>query len=1018
MPLQRLKSQQEKRGVSQVSPLLWQAYIDLNRIEWCSMKNLSTVAAISLATAAISATPPPVEITVHEGTSMSVAVSPDGSMLAIDLQGSIWTLPSTGGTAERITDLFNDARQPVWSPDGKWIAFMGYREGNYSIEAVAPDGSNKHKLTWGPFDDREPAWSHDGTRLAFSSDRGTLPGGSYNIWVLDLRNGDLRQRTRNGAENRMPSWSPDDTEIAFSSTRENGQSVWAETVGSGVERKVFTGAGAIDAPSWGPGGTIVYHAGSAGASQLAADGKPLTGGENAFPFRVSWTSPADFYYTSDGKIRKRSVSGGDPRTIEFTATLRVTRAQYPRRKRDFGSTVPRQALGIVHPVLSPDGAKVAFAALGDIWVMNLGGKPENLTKDKYFDTDPAWSPDGRQLVYSSDKGGRLLQLWIRDMGTGRERQITNLKTQPLGAAWSPDGKRIAFFDVNAMWGEATLSVVDVASGEVTKIHDSLFGPGAPTWSRDGERVAVAMLAPYSKSFREGTNQVLTVSTRGTHDEKWFAPVPNLSIDSRTGSGPVWSPDGTRMAGIYEGFLAVWPVSLAGEPLGPPRRVTRDMAHSPSWSGDSRHILYQSIDGMQARLKVADLETGETRIIPLDLKYTPAIPAGRTVVHAGLLVDGRSPAARSNIDIVIEGNRIRAVAPHRAANHLGAKLVDATGLAVMPGLIEYHTHLQSDYGGAEHRAWLAFGVTTVRSPGGAPYEAVEDREANEAGVRPGPRIFATGYLMEWQRLYYKVGVAVSSPAHLEMELERARVLQHDLIKSYVRLPDLQQKRVVEFAHGIGIPVASHEIYPAAFVGVDTVEHTGATSRRGYSPKIATLQRSYEDVIQILGRSASFFCPMIIGPGTQKLLADDAVLRTDPRLDLYPDWVRAQLQAPAGRGGRGGVGGSGQMVMAAMKAGARIVAGTDTPNALNLHGELMSYVMAGMTPFEALRAATVNPAEALALDAGIIEPGKLADLVIVEGNPLEDISNAHKVRRVIANGRLFEMDELLSGRPATH
>ena len=101
------------------------------------------------------------------------------------------------------------------------------------------------------------------------------------------------------------------------------------------------------------------------------------------------------------------------------------------------------------------------------------------------------------------------------------------------------------------------------------------------------------------------------------------------------------------------------------------------------------------------------------------------------------------------------------------------------------------------------------------------------------------------------------------------------------------------------------------------------------------------------------------------------------------------------------------------MDAMKAGARIVAGTDTPNAFNLHGELMSYVIAGMTPYEALKAATVNPAEALGIDAGTIEPGRLADLVVVEGNPLDDIANAHKVKRVIANGRLFEMDELLQG-----
>ena len=87
--------------------------------------------------------------------------------------------------------------------------------------------------------------------------------------------------------------------------------------------------------------------------------------------------------------------------------------------------------------------------------MTVGGKPENITKDKYLDTDPAWSPDGNQLVYSSDKGGNLLQLWIRDMRTGQDRQLTNMSTQPQGASWSPDGKRIAVFDVDAMWRAAS-----------------------------------------------------------------------------------------------------------------------------------------------------------------------------------------------------------------------------------------------------------------------------------------------------------------------------------------------------------------------------------------------------------------------------------------------------------------------------------------------------------------------------------------------------------------------------------
>src|SRR5207302_7471349 len=145
------------------------------------------VAAISVAAFAAAPAPAPtrVDVTVSEGTSMSVGVSPDGSTLAIDMQGSIWTLPVAGGAAKRITDLYNDARQPTWSPDGKWITFFGYRDGGYDIWAIAPDGSGQHKLTWGPFDDREPIWSHEGTRVAFSSDRGDPLGSDYNIWTLD-----------------------------------------------------------------------------------------------------------------------------------------------------------------------------------------------------------------------------------------------------------------------------------------------------------------------------------------------------------------------------------------------------------------------------------------------------------------------------------------------------------------------------------------------------------------------------------------------------------------------------------------------------------------------------------------------------------------------------------------------------------------------------------------------------------------------------------------------------------------
>jgi len=966
------------------------------------------------------APPSSIDVTVQEGTSMSVAVSPDGRTLAIDLQGGIWTVPAGGGAATRVSGIYDDARQPTWSPDGKWITYFAYTDGGYDLWAVGPDGAGLHRLTWGPFDDREPAWSHDGTRVAFSSDRGDPLGSDYNIWVLDTRSGELRQLTKDRAEDSMPSWSPDDREIAFASTRDSGQSAWAVSVTDLTERKLATvSSGRIDAPSWGPKGQVVYHVTSPNSSRYEVNGTPLTGTENVFAFRASWASPAEFVYVSDGKIRRRALAAPEAQTVPFSATLQVTRAesQYTRRDRDFTSITPRKALGIVRPVLSPDGRQIAFAAVGDIYVVPAtGGKPTNLTNDAALDTDPAWSPDGGTLVYSSDKGSMHLQLWARDMKSGQARQLTTLDTQPQAASFSPDGKQVVFFNVDGMWRVAQMSVLDVATGAVTKIHDSLPQPGAPTWSPDGTRVALAGVAPLSTRFREGTNQILTISTTGGADE-WHMPTPLLGIDTRGGAGPAWSPDGTKMAAVFEGTLSVWPVAKNGAPLGPPRKVTSDSAHSPSWQGDSQHILYQALDA----LRILDIQTGEVRTVPLDFQWTPAIPSGRTIVHAGRLLDMTSAVPRQNVDVILQGNRIERVVPHADGNHVNSRVVDASGQTVMPGLTEFHSHLQKDYGAAQGRAWLAFGITTVRSPGNTPYEAVEDREANEAGIRPGPRVYGTGYLMEWGRVYYKMGIAISSVSQFEMELQRAKVLEHDLIKSYVRLPDPQQKRMVEFAHSIGVPVATHEIFPASFVGADNTEHTAATSRRGYSPKMATQQMAYDDVVQLFGKSARILCPMISGGGARRLFELDPALKSDPRFQLYPGWIQRQVahQPVAANPGGGGDprGGSGKMVLDVMKAGGLIVAGTDTPNAVNLHGELMSYVMAGMSPYDALKTATVNPAKALNLNAGTIEAGKLADLIVLDGDPLADISHTTRVRTVVANGRVYSVSELTGASPVS-
>ena len=277
---------------------------------------------------------------------MAVAVSPDGKWLAMDLQGSIWVLPASGGAARRVTDIFNDARQPVWSPDGKTIVFFGYRDGGYHLWSVAPDGTGQRELTRGAFDDREPAFSHDGSRIAFSSDRGNPLGSDYNIFVLDLGRGDIRQLTHDPAEDMMPSWSPDDRQVAFASTRDGGHGVWAVDAAGGPERRVVDTSSRIDAAGWGPGGRLLPMAWTAATAGWKPGGKTITGNEMVFPFRPSFLPDGSFFYTADGKIRRRGLAATS-QTIPFSASLEVTPATgtYQRRKRDFDSQAPAQGAG-------------------------------------------------------------------------------------------------------------------------------------------------------------------------------------------------------------------------------------------------------------------------------------------------------------------------------------------------------------------------------------------------------------------------------------------------------------------------------------------------------------------------------------------------------------------------------------------------------------------------------------------------------------------------------------------------
>jgi Tol biopolymer transport system component/imidazolonepropionase-like amidohydrolase len=972
-----------------------------------------------------------VTVTVHEGTSMAAAASPDRRSIAIDLLGGIWILPFNGGDAHRITPELLEARQPTWSPDGQSIAFQGYDDGAWHIYVIGREGGDPKAITSGVFDDREPAWSHDRSRIAFSSDR---YGGITSIWTVATSGGEPRQVSKR--DGWMPSWAPNDQEILFVSgdagvqnRREASPGLYAASL-DGHERYIATDVkeeGVPSAAEWDPEGLRLAFVVGGTLHLLRGRLDIIAASGDVFPFKPQWLSATEMLYTADGRIWRRSVPernrdrGNAPdagsrvvQAVPFTATVSLQRGTFTIAHRPLEPAEPQRVNGIVSPVVSPDGRAIAFTAMGDLFVMPIGAAPMQVTNDPAVEIDPAWAPDSARLAFASDRGGQM-DLWTIDLRTGRFEQLTQSRGSVSGPAWSPDGNHIAY-----LVDHRTLSVLDLQRDEH---HFAFTAPargelGRPTWSNDSLSIAVGSLFAYSSRYREGLNQILLYSSN-TSTPSSSLLFPEHSAGNRQDGGPVWSPDGYRMAFVTEGALYVVPVDGSGGATGPPRIVASDQPASPSWEGDSKHIIYQTPKGL--RRIIADGSIPEP--IPLDLTWRNGTTPERIVVHAGHVIDGVYEAEHGQSDILIESGIIRSIEPHRDELHVGA-VVDAGNETVMPGLTEMHAHLDDGYGENFGRVWLAYGITSVRVPSVNAYAGLEQREAFDAGRRAGPRVFVAGDPFDGVRAYYPGGVAITSDEQLERELDRASTLGMDFFKTYVRLPDRFQKRIVEYAHAQNRPVTSHEIYPAVAYGIDGIEHLGSTSRRGYSPKMSASGRAYQDVVDLIVKSGVTLTPTIgIMGAFNARETGDRTLLTDPRLAFFPLTTVARLTDLATSRPDPALDARLKPYEATIKAvasgGGTLIAGTDAPiipYGLGLHVELESFVHAGLTPFQALQTATVNAAQALGVanELGTIEPGKLADLTFLSSDPLMDIRNTRDVTRVMRGGRLYSVSDLLPRR----
>ncbi len=961
-------------------------------------------------------------IELTQGTNMAFSLSPDGRTYVVDLQGTLWLGELSTRKLRAITPKNMDARQPHWSPDGNHIIFQSYQEGNWHIYDYELAGGNTVPCTEGKFDHREPHFHPDGSKILLAADI----GGKYEIWLLDM----LTRRknviaAEDGFELFAPAWHPDGASLLYIAQQGSQNELRIKSRSTNSERTIYRSNYKLFGASFSGEGNQIYFVQTNDTSSQLLRIDPSKDehepslvsevGEDVFPFRPSFSGDRVFY-TADGGIKLKSNFNGEVTEIPFSANVVLSRPSYQVKQRDFDLLDSVPVKGIYQPAISPNGNNVAYVALGDVWMTDQEGHTMQITDDPFIQVAPTWSNNGHMLAYASDRDSAAI--WYYDLRQNKHYHIAGTPTLSSGLDWSPnDSCIVGSFNFGPRSG--SLIQYEVYSGLGEKIGRSFpFSISRPSFSATGKLIAISILQPYSNLYREGINRLVIVPKDGSRSKN-VPGLPHWSLGMRGNDSPCWSPDGRWMAFVSQGFLWKCAIDQDGNFTAPPEQLTSELAESISWTEASDRLLYQTPSG----LKTINIHDGRVQKYPINLKYQFAAGSDKTIIQAGAYLDSKLGQLFYDKDIIISGHRITDIEDHQGTRSEG-KIINARNQYVVPGLIDFHAHQGSESGAVLGRKWLAWGVTSTRDPATNPYDALNRREGQRSGHLSGPRIFFTGSPLDGNRIYYNGTYALQSREQLNLELDRAQALEYDLIKTYVRLPDDWQEMIVGRAHKLGIPVSSHELYPAASYGTDAVEHILGTSRRGYNTKMSLTFQSYSDVTDLIALSKMFFTPTVgiyvsydylLGKNpdllndvrVQSLMAPHTIMSIKERIhQVKRDTQKWQILFHR----------AAKMIKTIHDKGGIIVAGTDSPiipYGLGLHLELEAYQLAGLPPSDVIRTATYHAAVGLgaSADLGNIEVGKLADLIILEADPTQDVRNLRQISTIMINGRALSLKEIL-------
>ena len=1007
------------------------------------------------------------------------AISPDGKRIAFasDRNGqlAIWTM-SADGTDPKLVFGDPDTRfiQPAWAPDGKSIVAVrlyrtpgrGWHRQSRTLFRLPLDGGPPEQLVNERLTQPDsPHFSPDGKYLYYhvsfsiNDGLGMLTAG-YRIVRRELATGRSETVRVPGPAEPSPEFraalkaggyaTDVGDEPAATTPKVSPDGQWL-TFSREMPDQTFEWRGHPMRPSTGL--WIRDLATGAERALLPLATKDLTEINAQYAYRpfpgYAWMRDGKAIVLAvGGKIQRLDVASGTVTPIPFEARVLRTVAE-PVRGRIRIDDDSLDVRFIQWPAASPDGKRLAFVAVGRIWVMDLpNGTPKPLTESMLpaFQFAPAWSPDGQSVAFTTWEEQARGHLWVVSAAGGAARRISAAPGEYLGPVFSPDGRWLAVsrgpgpkagqgwnpWEDPAGWSLARFPVAGGPAKELAPIGG---------WQRAGIGIEGHLTFPAQKLARPASPllykpfpdsaDLANVVEIKTVDWEGGMIRTHLEFPARRGQGntPVWSPDGKWVAfdAAREIYLSPTTAAAAGQKIEPnPNVPSPGRVRVGDWGGIFPHwrdaATLEFASGH--RYVTYDVATGKAHAVEIRLRLPRPKPSGSMALVGAKIVTSDSAGVIETGAIVVRGSRIACVG---SCDTTGVdRVINVAGKTIIPGLIDVHAHHTDNEAGAtvpqHHSPFaldLAYGVTTIVDPAASSASGFTLAELVDAGLMTGPRVYSTAEtVIAWGSAWGdfpeidSIGVARS-------EVNRRKAWGAVSIKNY-RQPGRRQHQLLAHAAreaGISLTSEGGPLFLDVGYAID--------GQTGWEHMIADLPL-YKDATTFFAKAGLVYSPtlMVAGVphGAMEYYRPSADLLNEARTRRFMPFPVLAAKVASAKPKR-----LEEMAFPIMAEGVADIVKAGGFAAIGEHGEqtgigshweLWTYATA-LPPVEAIKMATWDGAYFIGAqdETGSIKVGKLADLAILDADPTVDIRNSSKVGMVMKAGRLYEtatLNELWPGK----